>query len=288
MNNTIKTIVLFGCLALILITLGRLFGGNSGMWLMLAISIVINLGVYFYSDKIAIATAHAEPLPKEYTDIRKIIKELTQKANLPKPKLYLSPDIQPNAFATGRNPSHSAVVVTEGLVRNLNRDEIKGVLAHELSHVKNRDVLIATTASVVASIVTTIGYVLRWGMIFGGSSNNNNRNPLGELFAIIVAPIAAVIIQLAISRSREFEADRSGAKLAGSGEGLANALEKIDYISKRVPAINPNPAFANLYISNPLSAREVGGFITNLFSTHPPTAERVARLHEYENQIKNR
>ena len=187
--------------------------------------------------------------------------------------------MQPNAFATGRNPSHSAVVVTEGLVRNLNKEEIKGVLAHELSHVKNRDVLIATTAAVVASIVTTLGNVLRWGMIFGGSSNEN-RNPIGELFAIIVAPIAAVIIQLAISRSREFEADRSGAKLAGSGEGLADALEKIEYLSKRVPAINPNPAFANLYITNPLSAREVGGFISNLFATHPPVAERVARLRE--------
>jgi heat shock protein HtpX len=287
MNNSIKTIILFGCLALILITLGRLFGGNNGMWLMLAISLIMNLGVYFYSDKIAIASSGAVPLPKEYKDIRKIVAELTQKAKLPKPKLYLSPNPQPNAFATGRNPSHSAVVVTEGLVHNLNKEEIKGVLAHELSHVKNRDILIATTASVVASLVTTIGSVMRWGMIFGGSSNNN-RNPIGELFAIIVAPIAAVIIQLAISRSREFEADRSGAKLAGSGEGLANALEKIDYLSKRVPAINPNPAFANLYITNPLSAREVGGFMTKLFSTHPPTAERVARLHEYENQLKNR
>jgi len=277
--NTIKTIVLFGCLALILITLGRMFGGNSGMWLMLLISIIMNLGVYFFSDKIAIASSGAKPLPKDYTEIRKIIKELTQKANLPRPKLYISPDLQPNAFATGRNPGHSAVVVTEGLIRNLNKEEIKGVLAHELSHVKNRDVLIATTASVVASIVTTIGSILRWGMIFGGSSNDN-RNPIGELFAIIIAPIAAVIIQLAISRSREFEADRSGAQLAGSGEGLASALQKLEYLSKRVPAINPNPAFANLYITNPLSAREVGGFIAGLFSTHPPTAERIARLRE--------
>lgn len=277
MNNTIKTIVLFGCLALILITLGRMFGGNNGMLIMLAISIIMNLGVYFYSDKIAIASASAVPLPKEYSDVRKIVRELTQKAGLPKPKLYLSPELQPNAFATGRNPSHSAVVVTEGLVQSLNKEEIKGVLAHELSHVKNRDILIATTASVVASIVTTIGSVMRWGMIFGGSSNEN-RNPIGELFAIIIAPIAAVIIQLAISRSREFEADRGGAKLAGSGEGLANALEKIDYLSKRVPAINTNPAFANLYISSPFG--EIKGFISKLFSTHPPTTERVARLRE--------
>lgn len=278
MNNTIKTIVLFGCLALLLITLGRFIGGVNGMWLMLGISLIMNLGVYFYSDKIAIASAGAKPLDtKRYASIRNIVYGLAKKAGIPKPRLYMSPDPQPNAFATGRNPRHSAVVVTEGLVQNLNKEEIEGVLAHELSHVKNRDVLIATTASVVASIITTISSILRWGAIFGGSSNEN-RNPIGELVAIIFAPIAAMIIQLAISRSREFEADKSGAKLAGSGEGLASALEKIEFISNRVPALETNPAFANLYIANPFGSEGMGGFIAKLFSTHPPTAERVARL----------
>ena len=173
------------------------------MWLMLGISLIMNLGVYFYSDKIAIMSAGAKPIPaQKYTLIKEIVFDLAKKTKIPKPKLYISPDLQPNAFATGRNPRHSAVVVTEGLIRNLDREEIKGVLAHELSHVKNRDILIATVASVVASIITTIASIMRWGMIFGGGGSNENRNPLGEIFAIIFAPIAAVIIQLAISRSR--------------------------------------------------------------------------------------
>jgi len=280
-NNTLKTIFLFGCLALLLISLGRFIGGIGGMWLMLGISLLMNLGVYFYSDKIAIMSAGAEPLnTRKYALIKEIISDLTKKSGIPKPRLYLSPDPQPNAFATGRDPQHSAIVVTRGLIRSLNRDEIKGVLAHELSHVKNRDILIATAASVVASIITAAASVLRWGAIFGGSSSSENRNPLGEIFAIIFAPIAAIIIQLAISRSREFEADRSGAKLAGGGKGLANALEKIDYASKQAPAMETNPAFANLYIANPLGSEGLGGFFAKLFSTHPPVAERVARLRE--------
>jgi len=248
---------------------------------MLGISLLMNLGVYFYSDKIAIASAGAELLhTKKYSFIKEIVSELAKKANLPKPKLYVSANPQPNAFATGRNPKHSAIVITEGLVRGLNKEEIKGVLAHEFSHIKNRDVLIATSASVIASIITAITGILRWGMIFGGSSNNENRNPLGEVLVIIFAPIAAIIIQLAISRSREFEADRSGAQLAGSGEGLANALEKIDHLSNQMPALETNPAFANLYIANPFGSEGLGGFMAKLFSTHPPTAERVARLRE--------
>jgi len=253
------------------------------MWYMLAISLVMNIGVYFYSDKIAIMSSGAVPLPsKKYPLIKEIVFDLAKKARIPKPKLYISPDMQPNAFATGRDPKHSSVVVTEGLVRALNPNEIRGVLAHELSHVKNRDVLIATVASVVASIITAVSGMLRWGMIFGGGGGNDNRNPLGEIVAIIFAPIAAMIIQLAISRSREFEADSSGAKLAGSGAGLADALQKIDYNSKRVPAMETNPAFANLYIANPLGTGGISGLMGKLFSTHPPIAERVARLRELE------
>lgn len=251
------------------------------MWLMLGMSLITNLVVYFYSDRIAIMSAGAVPLDiKKYAFIKETAWDLAKKARMPKPRLYISPESQPNAFATGRNPRHSTVVVTEGLIRNLGREEIKGVLAHELSHVKNRDILIATTASVIASIITAVASVLRWGAIFGGSGNSENRNPLGEIAAVIFAPIAAIIIQLAISRSREFEADRSGAKLAGSGEGLADALEKIDYVSRQTPAIETNPAFANLYIANPLGSEGLGGFMAKLFSTHPPTAERVARLRE--------
>lgn len=254
------------------------------MWIMFAMSMIMNLGVYFYSDKIAISSAGAEPLDtKKYAYIKEMVYSMAKKAGMPKPRLFMSPNPQPNAFATGRNPAHSAVVVTEGLVNSLSKEEIKGVLAHELSHVKNRDILIATSASVIASIITTIVHVFQWGMIFGGSSDDEDRNPIGTIVAIILAPIAATIIQLAISRSREFEADRSGAKLAGSGEGLANALEKIEHLSNRVPAPETNPAFANLYISNPFGSEGVGGFMAKLFSTHPPTAERVSRLREMPN-----
>jgi heat shock protein HtpX len=289
MNNIIKTVILFGCLALLLITIGRLVGGINGMWLMLGIPLIMNLGVYFYSDKIAIKSAGAKLLnSQKYPEVKEAVAELAKKAKIPMPRMFISPDIQPNAFATGRNPKNSAVVVTRGLIRILDKDELKGVLAHELSHVRNRDILIATVSSVVASIIVTVSSILRWGIIFGGSSDEN-RNPLGELVAIIFAPIAAMIIQLAISRSREFEADHVGAKLAGSGKGLASALEKIDQAGKQMPALETNPAFANLYISNPFGEVKVGevkGFIAKLFSTHPPVTERVARLHEYENQLK--
>ncbi|MBM3256117.1 MAG: protease HtpX [Candidatus Moranbacteria bacterium] len=279
--ETLKTIILLGLLSVLLMSIGRYAGGVSGMWLMFGISLIMNLGAYFYSDKIALYSAGAKPLPPRYSFIKETVKKLAKKAELPMPKVYLSPGIQPNAFATGRNPRHSAIVVTEGLVKFLEKDEIKGVLAHELSHIRNRDILIATVAAVIASAIMAIGGAVRWGTFFA-SSEDNDRNPLAEIAIAVVAPIAAIIIQLAISRSREFEADRSGAKLAGKGSGLASALQKIEEISRRVPAPEVNPAFANLYISSPFFSGEALGFVARLFSTHPPVAERVARLREIE------
>jgi len=274
MNSTIKTIVLFGALAVLLISTGRLLGGDGGMWLMAGISVLINVGMYFFSDKIAIRSAKAKPLKD--SKIESVIRELTHRAELPMPKIYSSPNPQPNAFATGRNPKHSAIVVTKGLLHSLDREEVKGVLAHEIGHIKNRDILISTVAAVAASMITTLGFALRWGgIIFTGG--DQDRNPIGGLLVGILAPIGAVIIQMAISRSREFKADETGAKLVGSPTGLANALEKIDRVSKNVIPMKVNPAFENLYISNPLRG---GGLVQKFFSTHPSVEERVSRLRK--------
>ena len=277
MNNTIKTIILFGSLTALLILLGNFFGGQKGLIIMTLFSVLINFFVYFFSDKIAIRSARAVPLDEQkYNAVFQLIQELTQRAEIPEPKLYLSPNQQPNAFATGRNPAHSAIVVTEGLIRSLEREELKGVLAHEISHIKNRDILISTAAAVIASLITA---VVRWGVWFSGDSDN--RNPILEILMFIMAPIAAFIIQMAISRSREFKADETGAKLAGDPTGLANALEKIENISSKTPAPNINPAFENLYISNPLGGGTVSGMIQKLFSTHPPITERVEKLKNW-------
>jgi len=271
-NNTIKTILLFGALIVLMISIGRLVGGNNGMYLMAGIGILMNLGMYFFSDKIAIRSAKAKPLKDK--NIESTVRNLTGAANLPMPKMYISKNPQPNAFATGRNPKHSAVVVTQGLIDNLTKEEIKGVLAHEIAHIKNRDILISTVAAVTASVITTISYIVRWGAIFGGG--DENRNPIAEIAVALIAPIGALIIQLAISRSREFKADETGAKLAGNPVGLADALNKLDTISKNMPPMKVNPAFENLYISNPFGSRL--GIIQKLFSTHPPIPERVSRL----------
>ncbi|MBD3300189.1 MAG: M48 family metalloprotease [Candidatus Moranbacteria bacterium] len=281
MNNTIKTILLFGIFGVLLISLGNYFGGRQGLYLMTGISIVINLVMYFFSDKIALMSAKAKPITKNspYSFIKDEVKDLTQKAGLPMPKVYISEQEQPNAFATGRNPKHSAVVVTKGLSNILDRNEIRGVLAHELSHIKNRDILISTIAAVLGSIITSLAHTLRWMSFFG--SSDEGRNPLADLLVMILAPIAAIIIQMAISRSREYVADKSAAELLGTGNGLAAALNKLEQVSKSgilQKAGKVNPAFENLYIVNPLSGREMFGAVQKLFSTHPPIAERVGRL----------
>ena len=281
MNNTLKTILLFGVFLVLLIGIGRLVGGRNGMLVMALFGVAMNTLMYYFSDRIALMGAGAVLLDaKKYGAVEETVRELAQRAHLPMPKLYLSPNPQPNAFATGRNPEHSAIVVTTGIVQYLDRNELRGVLAHELSHIKNRDILISTIAAVFASIITAAANLLRWTSFFGGRSDNENRNPVGELAVIILAPLAALIIQLAISRAREYEADKSGAKLAGDPTGLANALERINEASREIQPSEVKPAFAHLYIANPLG--NVLGVFQSLFSTHPPIAERVKRLREWK------
>lgn len=283
MNNTIKTILLFGVFMVLLIGVGRLVGGRNGMLVMASFGIAMNVLVYYFSDKVAIFSSGAKPLDaKKYGAIADTVKELTERAHLPMPRLYLSPNPQPNAFATGRNPKHSAIVVTTGILQYLDRQELRGVLAHEISHIKNRDILISTIAAVLAAIITAAGDLLRLNLFFGGgrSDDEGNRNPIGELAIIILAPLAAIIIQLAISRAREYEADKSGAKLAGDPNGLADALERIDSASKEIRPAEVKPAFAHLYIANPFG--NVMGVFQSLFSTHPPITERVRRLREWK------
>ncbi|MBU2025909.1 MAG: zinc metalloprotease HtpX [Patescibacteria group bacterium] len=281
MNNTLKTILLFGTLTALLISVGRFIAGPNSFFFMIIIGIFVNLFVYFFSDKIALFSARAKPLKKsDLPEIHQLVSLLAKRAKLPMPRLFISPNPRPNAFATGRNPGHSAIAVTRGLLEHLNKKELKGVLAHEISHIKNRDILIATAAAVLASIITSLTHLIRFGNFFSSSDDDSGRNPLAELVMIILAPVAALIIQLAISRSREFKADETGAKLAQDSLGLASALEKLENISKQIPAARINPAFENLYIINPLANGQIIGVIQKLFSTHPPTRERIARLEK--------
>jgi len=270
----IKTGILMAALTALFIGVGTLIAGRSGATIFFIISLVMNLGAYWFSDKIALSMAHAQPIdesqaPQTYADIR----ELTQKMSLPMPQIYVSPEAQPNAFATGRNPGHAAVCVTQGLLQALDRQEVRAVLAHELGHVKNHDILITTIAAVVAGAISSLANLA----FFIPSSNDNDRNPVGSLIAIIVAPIAATLIQLAISRSREYAADATGAQYSGSPRDLAEALVKIEDISAQVP-MNVSPSMATLYIGNPLHVEGIAA----LFSTHPKTADRVAKLLEME------
>ncbi len=223
------------------------------------------------------AAARAKPVTEQQAlGLYRIVRDLTERAGMPMPKLYLSPAAQPNAFATGRNPHHAAVAVTEGILQALDEDELRGVLAHELSHVRNRDILIGSVAAAVAMMITFAARIAMWGAIFGGGGGDDEGNNIFGLLALtILAPIAAMLLQMALSRSREYEADHDGADLLGTGEPLARALEKIEAAAKRVP-MNVNPAQATAYIVNPLTGRKVN--FAGLFQTHPPTAERIARL----------
>jgi heat shock protein HtpX len=232
-------------------------------------------GSYWFSDKIAVKAARAVPVTEaEAPALYRIVRELTTRANMPMPKLYITPDLQPNAFATGRSPDHAAVACTQGIMQMLTEDELKGVLAHELSHVGNRDILIGSVAAAIAMAITFVARMAMWGAMFGGG-NDRDRNPFGELAFALLAPVAAMFLQMALSRSREFEADRSGAILLGTGEPLARALEKIEVGAKKIP-MDVNPAQAQAYIVNPLTGRQMS--FAKMFMTHPPTAERVARL----------
>jgi heat shock protein HtpX len=274
MNDQIKTVLLLGLLSMILISLGAYLGQNY-FYLFTIMAIVMNFISYFYSDKIVLAVSGAQEVSMEEAPrLHSIVEELAARANLPKPRVYIIPQMQPNAFATGRNPQHSAVAVTQGIMQLLNERELRGVIAHELGHVVNRDILITSIAATIASAVTFIAQAIKWGAIFGRSDDDEGGSTLGTLALAIVAPIAATLVQLAISRSREFEADATGARLCGDPESLARALEKLERGAEAIPA-DVAPATASLYIVNPFAG--VGGLL-NLFSTHPSMEERIARL----------
>jgi len=276
MVNMAKTFTLLAALGGLVIVAGGLIGGSSGLVIGLVIGFVLVGGSYWFSDKLAIASARAVPAERgEYPQYHEIMEDLTKRAGMPMPKLYVSPNPQPNAFATGRNPDNAAVAVTEGLIQAMTWEQIRGVLAHELAHIRNRDILIGSVAAAIGMAITFAARLTMFAAIFGGG-RDSNRNPLGELAFAILAPIAAMLIQAAVSRSREFHADESAARLLGTGEPLASALERLEAYANRIPSpVDPNQASS--YIVNPLKAQARGGG-GKLFSTHPPTEDRVARL----------
>jgi heat shock protein HtpX len=277
MGNTFKTAFLLTALTLLLMLLGRAFGGENGMIIALAIAVVMNFVSYFFSDKIALAMYRAQPvtreeLPRAYD----IVERLTQKIGIPMPKIYVIPTESPNAFATGRNPQHASVAVTHGILGLLNDEEMEGVLAHELGHVRNRDILISSVAATIAGAITMLASMGRWAMIFGGMERDRDEGRGGGIAALIMlilAPIAAMLIQMAVSRSREYQADASGAHYTGNPYALASALQKLDAFSRKVP-MQATPSTAHLFIIQPLLGINFG----NLFSTHPPIAKRIERL----------
>ncbi len=285
-KNTTKTFALLALLGGIFVVLGGAVGGTSGASLGLIIGLVMVGGSYWFSDRIAIASAKAVPADRnQFPEYWEIMEDLTTRAEMPMPKLYVSPNPQPNAFATGRNPDNAAVAVTHGLLQHMNWDEVRGVLAHELAHIKNRDILIGSVASAIGMALTFLARMAMWGGMYGGRRSNNDGNPLAAIALIILAPLASTLIRAAISRSREFQADASAARLLNDGEPLAQALEKLEIAAGNhlMPAQHVNPAQASNYIINPLKEElrnDLGGFggFSKMFSTHPPTAARIAAL----------
>jgi len=278
-KNGAKTVLLLAGIGALFMVVGSFFG-SGGLEIGLALALVFVGGSYWFSDKLAVRAAGAVPVSEsEAPKLYSIVRDLTSRSDLPMPAIYISPAAQPNAFATGRNPQHAAVAVTQGLLQVVDDDELRGVLAHEISHVANRDILITSVAAAAAMGITFVARMAMWGAMFGmGGGNQRERggnNVIGALAMMILAPFAALMMQMALSRSREYEADHSGAELLGTGEPLARALEKIDAYAKQVP-MNVDPAHATAYIINPLTGRKVN--FAGWFQTHPPTAERVARL----------
>ncbi len=277
--NMIKTTLLLTLLTLLLIWIGGLLGGRGGMMFAFIFACVMNFSAYWFSDKMVLAMYRAKPVTEaEAPQLYRMVEEIAREASMPMPRIYRVPSQTPNAFATGRNPEHAVVAVTDGILDLLTEEELKGVLGHELAHVEHRDILISSIAATLAGAIGMLATMARWAFIFGGGrqSNNEGNNPIGILAAAIIAPIAAMLVQMAVSRSREFHADERGARLTGNPLLLAQALQKLEAGSRRRPMEDANPATAHLFIVNPLH----GGGIAKLFSTHPPIAERVARLEK--------
>ncbi|MEJ5250831.1 MAG: zinc metalloprotease HtpX [Chthonomonadetes bacterium] len=278
--NTLKVGVLLVALTALFILVGDAIGGRSGAMIAFALALLMNFASYWFSDKIVLGMYGARPLsPADAPELYRLTERLAERAGIPVPRLYVVPGDQPNAFATGRSPANSAVAVTEGLLRLLDRDEVEGVIAHEIAHIRHRDTLTMTVVATIAGAVMLLADMARWAMIFGGARSDDREggNPLVYLFIMIVAPIAAMLIQLAISRAREYEADATGARLAGNPDGLINALRKLEQASRMIP-MQASPSTAHLFIVNPL--RGVGGTLVSLFMTHPPIEERIRRLQQ--------
>ena len=283
MTTRLRTWVLIAGLSALFVSLGAFVGGTGGLVLFLLLALVFNFAMYWFSDRIALKVSRAQPLerseaPTVYADVE----DLTQRAGLPMPRLFVIPSEQPNAFATGRSPKHAAVAVTQGLMHLLPREEVRGVLAHELAHVKNRDVLVTTVAAMIGAAISAVANFLQFSWLFGGDDDDNPLGFAGTLAAILVAPIAAMILQLAVSRQREFLADATAAELMGEGRPLANALASLERGVQAVP-LAVNPATASLYIANPLSR----GGMASLFSTHPSMAARIERLRKLDRRSGN-
>ncbi len=286
--NTLKTVFFLTVLTLLFIAIGGLLGGRQGMTMALGIALVLNLGSYWFSDKIVLAMYRAKPVTEqEAPELVRTVRRLAQMAEIPMPKVYVIPSQTANAFATGRSPNHAAVAATEGILQILNPEELEGVLAHELSHVRNRDILIGTIAAAIAGAIYYLIDMARWGMMFGGGRDDRERqgggalNVAAFLLISILAPLIAMLIQMAVSRSREYQADESGARLCRKPLALASALEKIHAVAARRPLEGANPATAHLFIVNPFSMRG----ITNLFSTHPPVEKRIEILQRLARQL---
>jgi heat shock protein HtpX len=279
MTNAIKTLFLLTVLTVLLVLFGGAFGGRTGAVVALVFAAVMNFGTYWFSDKIVLAQYRAREIPPgAHPRLDRIIDGLTARSGMPRPRVYVIPQEQPNAFATGRNPQHAAVAVTEGILQLMNDEELEGVIAHELSHVRHRDILIGTIAATLAGAITMLATMARWGAMFGGLGGNSRDRDggggvIGLIVMAIVAPIAALLVQMAVSRSREYEADAGAAQLTGNPYGLARALKRLDEYSHRIP-MDASPATAHMFIVSPLTGRS----LMNLFSTHPPLAERIKKL----------
>jgi heat shock protein HtpX len=275
MGNRIRTTILLAVMTALIIWIGQYFGGRQGMIIALLIAAGMNFFSYWFSDKIVLKMYRAQEIsPEQAPEVYQMVKELSDHAELPMPRVYLIPKEAPNAFATGRNPEHAVVAVTQGLLNIMDREEVKGVLAHELAHVKNRDILIGSIAATMAGAIMVLANMARFSALFGGRGDGDRGGgAIGLIAMSIIAPLAAMVIQMAISRSREYLADATGARFAGNTEGLARALEKLGQYSKRIP-MDANPSTAHMFIVNPLSGRSM----MSLFSTHPPLEERIARL----------